>query len=65
MSDPHIRLNYEEARKQGCICEYGCRNCDEHLSRMGNCPAWDPCPVGRKQDNNCPLLEKNDGMDNK
>lgn len=23
---------------------------------MGNCPAWDPCPMGRKADPNCPVM---------
>lgn len=53
--DPHVWLNYEEAREKGCICDYGCRSCGEPLNRMGNCPAWDPCPIGRNINDNCPL----------
>jgi hypothetical protein len=55
MSDPHIWLSPDAARAKGCTCEFGCRTCGMHEARMGGCPAWDPCPVGRAADPGCLL----------
>lgn len=43
-----------ELREAGCTCEFGCRNCGMHESQMGACPAWNPCPMGRDPDPQCP-----------
>jgi len=55
-NDPHATISLTEARKRGCTCEFGCRNCGMHESQMGNCPAFHPCPVGRAADLDCPLI---------
>lgn len=55
-SDPHATISPTEARKRGCTCEFGCRNCGYSESQMGNCPAFNPCPMGRAEDPACPLL---------
>lgn len=39
----------------GCSCEFGCLQCDEPLARMGNCPGWNDCPIGREPSADCPL----------
>jgi hypothetical protein len=56
--DPHTYISPTEARRRGCTCEFGCRSCGEHESRMGNCPAFHPCPMGRAEDPNCPLMKE-------
>lgn len=43
-----------------CTCTYGCPNCGYALAAMGNCPAWDPCPVGREPNPTCPVHAKDD-----
>lgn len=53
--DIHSRLTVQEAQARGCTCEFGCRSCGYSLAQMGNCPAWDPCPVGRAPNATCPL----------
>jgi len=55
MNDIHVHLSFEEAREQGCTCEFGCPVCGLHASQMGNCLSWAPCPVGREADSDCPL----------
>lgn len=55
MADPHARISPTEAREQGCTCEFGCHSCGLCQSQMGNCPAWDPCPIGREPHPECPI----------
>ena len=49
------RRTSTELRAAGCTCEFGCMNCGYHESGMGNCPAWNPCPVGRAKAKDCPV----------
>lgn len=56
MADPHATLDPWEAKQRGCTCEFGCRNCGYDLAGMGNCAAWNPCPVGRDPSDDCPLI---------
>jgi hypothetical protein len=56
MSDPHATISPTEARKRGCTCEFGCRNCRMSEAQMRNCPAWLPCAIGRAPDPSCPLM---------
>lgn len=49
-----------ELRKLGCTCDFGCMNCGMHESRMGACPAWDPCPMGRSPNAACPVHREAD-----
>jgi hypothetical protein len=57
MADPHARISPDECRAKGCTCAFGCRSCGMSEGQMGNCPAWDPCPMGRDPDPNCPLMK--------
>lgn len=49
------RKGPEALREAGCNCEFGCRSCDSPLARVGNCPAFDPCPLGRAKAVCCPV----------
>ncbi len=53
--DGHGSLSMDDLLDLGCSCEFGCLQCDEPLARMGNCPGWNDCPVGRKPDPDCRL----------
>lgn len=39
----------------GCTCSYGCPTCGEPESRMGDCPRFGGCKVGREPDPACPI----------
>jgi hypothetical protein len=54
MPEEDYRSPYE-LRRLGCTCEFGCSNCGMHESQMGNCPSWDPCPIGRNPNPECPV----------
>ncbi len=47
-------LSPTQLRELGCTCEFGCRGCGEPEARMGNCPAFNPCPMGREKAKGCP-----------
>ncbi len=47
----------------GCSCEFGCSQCNEPFARMGNCPGWDDCPIGRDPDPDCRLSKRRVRMD--
>jgi len=43
-----------ELRKAGCTCIFFCSNCQRTFESM-DCPAWDPCPIGREKAVACPV----------
>lgn len=49
------RRTYTELLDAGCTCEFGCPRCGYEVSQMGNCPAFNPCPVGREHHDDCPV----------
>jgi hypothetical protein len=57
-SERHGRLSMDDLIEAGCVCEFGCQQCDEHVSRMGNCPGWNACPIGREPNPDCPLSSR-------
>ena len=56
--DRHGALSMDELLDLGCSCEFGCLQCDEPLARMGDCPGWNDCPIGREPDPDCPLSKR-------
>lgn len=53
-----FHLNAVQLRDYGCTCEFGCRSCGMDKYQMGSCPAWDPCPIGRAENPECPLVPR-------
>ena len=62
-ADRHGTLSMDELVDLGCTCEFGCSQCNEPLDRMGNCPGWNDCPIGRHPDPDCPLSKRRVRMD--
>jgi hypothetical protein len=62
-TDRHGTLSMDELLDLGCSCEFGCSQCNEPLSRMGNCPGWNACPIGRCPDPDCRLSKRRVRMD--
>ena len=56
--DRHGSLSMDALIDLGCSCAFGCLQCDEPLARMGNCPGWNACPIGREPDPDCRLSKR-------